>query len=166
MYEELFNLQEEAFKVLANQKRLEIIQLLGSGELSVSQMIDMLDLPQANLSQHLGLLRQAGMVSTRRDGVTIYYTLSDPRVTGICDTIRQLLHDQHRFSPEVQSLLKNQHSFYPVVKDAVCGMRISLSRAGASTTYNGLPYYFCASGCHKKFLAAPAAYIPKGDTRS
>jgi len=98
MYQKLLSFQEEVFKVLANQKRLEIIQLLSGRELSVSQMVEMLGLPQANLSQHLALLRQAKVVTSRRDGQTIYYQLSDRRMSDALDMIKNVLIDRSRYN--------------------------------------------------------------------
>jgi DNA-binding transcriptional ArsR family regulator len=72
MYQKLFKLQEDTLKVVANQKRLEIIQLLNNRELPVNEMVEMLGIRQANLSQHLSLLREAKIVTTRRDGVVIH----------------------------------------------------------------------------------------------
>ncbi len=158
MYQKLFSLQEDAFKVIANQKRLEIIQLLGSRELTVTEMKEMLGIRQANLSQHLAPLRQAGIVETRRDGVSVYYHLSDQRIADACGLIKDFLQDQHKFNPEIQELLEHQDGMYPVVKDVVCGMRISVSRAGEVIKYEDHTYYFCASGCKNKFEARPAKY--------
>lgn len=161
MYEKLFLLQEEIFKVIANQKRLEIIQLLSSKELSVSEMGSMLGLPQANLSQHLASLRQAHVVETRRSGVTIFYRLSDPRIASACELIKEFLQEQQRFDPDMKQLLDDQAHMYPVIKDVVCGMRISVKRTGASMEYEGINYYFCATGCKDMFQQHPANYVIK-----
>lgn len=161
MYEKLFRLQEDVFKVLASQKRLEIVQLLSSKELSVSEMIGMLGLPQANLSQHLSSLRQAGVVETRRQGVTIYYRLVDSRIADACELIKGFLQDQQRFEPEIQQLIADQEQLYPIVKDVVCGMRISVVRAGDMSHYEENAYYFCASGCKHIFDESPITYISK-----
>jgi len=152
MYQKLFSLQEEVFKVLANQKRLEIIQLLSNRELSVTQMIDMLGLPQSNLSQHLSLLRQAKIIQARRDGQTIYYHLTDSRISEASTIVKQMLQEIHNLSNEGDML-------YPIAKDVVCGMRISVSKAGDSTELNGTKYYFCASGCKETFCAQPTKYV-------
>lgn len=159
MYQKLFSLQEETFKVIANQKRLEIIQLLGNRELTVTEMTEMLGLPQANLSQHLAPLRQAEIVRTRRSGVRIYYHLTDQRIAEACGLIKDFLQEQHKFNPDIQDLLQdNQNGMYPVAKDVVCGMRISVSRAGDMIHHNDRDYYFCAAGCKQKFEANPIEY--------
>ena len=161
MYQKLLSFQEEVFKVLANQKRLEIIQLLSGRELSVSQMGEMLGLPQANLSQHLALLRQAKVVTSRRDGQTIYYQLSDRRMSDALDMIKNVLIDRRDITSEEYELLSSDEAQYPIVKDVVCGMRISQSRAGDHAKYRDKNYYFCASGCKTKFILDPQKYIKK-----
>ena len=69
---------------LANQKRLLIMSYLLQGELSVNTLAQKVNLSQSALSQHLAKLREAGMVSTRREGQTIYYkSVSDAAKTVI-----------------------------------------------------------------------------------
>lgn len=62
-------------KALANDKRLMILCLLADGEHSVSELNELLDLSQSALSQHLAVLREQGMVGTRREAQTIHYAL-------------------------------------------------------------------------------------------
>ncbi|HEU5121628.1 MAG TPA: metalloregulator ArsR/SmtB family transcription factor [Candidatus Saccharimonadales bacterium] len=161
MYEKLFGLQEEIFKTIASQKRLELIQLLQGRELSVSEMTTMLGIRQANISQHLAELRQARIVSTRREGVKIYYRLTDERIAQACTLIKIFLQTQYKVDPTVLELMQDDRTVFPILKDPVCGMRISLHHAGASSTYNNEPYYFCASGCKQKFDTNPAKFSNK-----
>jgi ArsR family transcriptional regulator len=160
MYQKLFLFQEEVFKILANQKRLEIIQLLSGRELSVSQMVEMLGLTQSNLSQHLALLRHAKVVTVRRDGQTIYYQLSDSRMSDALGMIRDVLVDRHDATLSEYELLSS-NGLYPIVKDVVCGMRISQAQAGDHAHYHDKDFYFCASGCKNKFVLNPESYLKK-----
>ena len=82
-------------KSLANESRLMIMCVLAEGELSVGALNDRIALSQSALSQHLALLREQGMVTTRRESQTIYYALAQ---TEAIDLI-QLLHDIY-CSPE------------------------------------------------------------------
>ncbi len=159
MYEALFHDQESIFKVIANQKRLEIIQLLTHGELSVNQMVNMLGIPQSNVSQHLGLLRQSGVVETRRDGTTVHYHLSNPKIAQACSLIRQFLIEQDG-APKENPLNQDPDSLYPLVQDVVCGMRMALSESSEKLTVDGEVFYFCAAGCKDKFEQNPAQNIP------
>jgi DNA-binding transcriptional ArsR family regulator len=64
----------QLLKALANEKRLMILCLLAKGEHSVGELNALLDLSQSALSQHLAILREEGMVNTRREAQTIYYS--------------------------------------------------------------------------------------------
>jgi ArsR family transcriptional regulator len=67
-------------RALADPKRLCVLESLADGEMSVSDLSTHAGCQVPNMSQHLAVLRSAGLVSTRRDGSTIYYRLADPRV--------------------------------------------------------------------------------------
>jgi ArsR family transcriptional regulator len=67
-------------RALSDPKRLCVLETLASGERSVSELSRDVGCQVPNMSQHLGVLRSAGLVSARRDGTTIYYRLADPRV--------------------------------------------------------------------------------------
>ena len=158
MYNQIFTLEEEVFKVMANQKRLEIIQLLKHKELSVTEMVNMLGIRQANLSQHLSLLRQSNLLEIRKDGQKVYYRLADKKIAKAVDLIFNFLGSRQRFNPTESTLVKGS-DIYPIVKDPVCGMRMSIQEAFDSTRYAEIMYYFCASGCKSKFLSRPGYYV-------
>ena len=67
-------------RALADPKRLCVLESLAAGELSVSDLSVRVGCQVPNMSQHLAVLRSAGLVTTRRDGNTIFYRLTDPRV--------------------------------------------------------------------------------------
>lgn len=67
-------------RALADPKRLCVLESLAAGELSVSDLSTRVGCQVPNMSQHLAVLRSAGLVAARRDGSTVYYRLSDPRV--------------------------------------------------------------------------------------
>jgi DNA-binding transcriptional ArsR family regulator len=87
----LWEMQAEMCQTLANPKRLQILNLLKDGELSVGAMVAALGVAKANLSQHLGLMRQKGILVTRREGTTIYYRLVTPHIAEACKIMRQVL---------------------------------------------------------------------------
>jgi DNA-binding transcriptional ArsR family regulator len=91
---QLFQQQASICKTLADSKRLMILHELRDGEKSVGQIVSALGLPQANVSQHLVILRERGVVSTRREGTTIYYSLTNPKIGQACDLVREVLADQ------------------------------------------------------------------------
>jgi ArsR family transcriptional regulator len=67
-------------RALADPKRLCVLESLALGELSVTDLSERVGCQVPNMSQHLAVLRSAGLVTTRRDGSTIFYRLADPRV--------------------------------------------------------------------------------------
>jgi ArsR family transcriptional regulator, virulence genes transcriptional regulator len=89
----IFELQAEICQTLANPKRLQILSLLKKGEMSVGKMVNAMDIAKANLSQHLSVMRQKGILATRREGTTIYYRLARPRITEACGIMREILLD-------------------------------------------------------------------------
>ena len=88
---QLYKLHAGICHTLANPKRLEIIDRLRDKELSVTELVEALEISQANLSQHLSLMRQRGIVTTRREGLNIFYRLSNPKIIKACDLMRQVL---------------------------------------------------------------------------
>ena len=74
-------------KTLGNEKRLMLLCLLVEGERSVGELNARVDLSQSALSQHLALLREDELVTTRRDGQTIYYALADGPAQRILETL-------------------------------------------------------------------------------
>ncbi|MBK7770818.1 MAG: winged helix-turn-helix transcriptional regulator [bacterium] len=92
MDRKLFELQAELCKTLANPKRLEILEILKEhSEISVNELAELLEIPKANTSQHLAVLRQAGVVATRKDGINVYYSLRSTKISEACSLTRQIL---------------------------------------------------------------------------
>ena len=87
----LYKLHASICHTLANPKRLEIIDKLRAGELSVTELVEALEISQSNLSQHLSVMRQRGIVTTRREGLKVFYRLSNSKITQACDLMRQVL---------------------------------------------------------------------------
>ncbi|MBI3158443.1 MAG: winged helix-turn-helix transcriptional regulator [Chloroflexi bacterium] len=87
----LYELHASICQILANPKRLEIIDRLQGSEQSVSQLAEAMQIGQANLSQHLGVMRQRGIVTARRDGLNVYYRLASPKIVRACMLMREVL---------------------------------------------------------------------------
>ncbi len=75
------------FRTLGNEKRLMILCQLGDGELPAGALQEPLGLSQSALSQHLAVLREAGVLATRREAQTIFYRIADPAAVKIIETI-------------------------------------------------------------------------------
>jgi ArsR family transcriptional regulator len=90
---EFADLHAHICKGLADPKRLLILNALRAGERSVSDLVEELDLPQANVSQHLAVLRERGLATTRRDGQRIFYSVSSPKIIVAMDLLREVMHE-------------------------------------------------------------------------
>ena len=90
----LFELHAEVRKIFSHPKRLQIINALREHELNVTQVVEHLRIPKANVSQHLAVLRQKRVVVTRREGLNVYYRIANPKIIQACDLMRQVLLDQ------------------------------------------------------------------------
>ena len=77
-------------RLLGNERRLMVLCQLADGELSVGQLQARIGLSQSALSQHLALLREQGVVATRRNGQTIHYRISDPAALRVIATLAEL----------------------------------------------------------------------------
>ena len=87
----LFKLHAEICKTLANAKRLEIMNFLRNKEANASEIMQIVKMSKANLSQHMGVLVQKGVVLARKEGVNVFYKISDDRIIQACDLMRSVL---------------------------------------------------------------------------
>ena len=83
------NASAQVLKAMANAKRLHILCLLAEKELSVTQLNQRLELSQSALSQHLAILRQQALVTTRRESQTSYYSLSSQTVKAVIQALAE-----------------------------------------------------------------------------
>ena len=90
---EIFDLHADFCKSIASAKRLMIIDLLAKREMNVSEITKALDVRPSNISQHLRVLRSRNIVKSRKDGQTVYYSLTNSRMPKICNEIRSILLD-------------------------------------------------------------------------
>jgi ArsR family transcriptional regulator len=91
---EVFQLQAELCKALAEPKRLMIIHELRDGARSVGELAESLNLKQSNTSQHLSVLRKAGLIVPHREGSSVYYSLVSSRIATACDIVREVIADR------------------------------------------------------------------------
>jgi DNA-binding transcriptional ArsR family regulator/YHS domain-containing protein len=161
MFNKVFDLHAQFLKALAHPKRLEIINLLRDQKVCVGKMQEMLGLPQANLSQHLQVLRDIKVLKSIRKGKQIYYQLAHPNIVKACDLIRDVLIDQNKDSDLKTYLEKVIEDYLPIAVDPVCDMRVSAKRASYVHKHDGHNYYFCAEGCLKKFKKNPKKFVDK-----
>jgi len=87
----LSELQAQFFRSLSHPARIRVLELLRDRERSVGELVGQVGLEASHLSQQLGVLRRAGLVTTRKQGTTVYYALATPLIAGLLDQTRLIL---------------------------------------------------------------------------
>lgn len=92
--DEALELIASRFRLLAEPMRLRILHTLGDKEMNVSELVKATGANQANISKHLGVLLDAGIVSRRKEGLTANYRVSDETIFDLCDVVCSRLKTQ------------------------------------------------------------------------
>ncbi|WP_109637085.1 ArsR/SmtB family transcription factor [Lentzea atacamensis] len=87
----LYQVKAEFFKTLGHPARIRVLELLSEREHSVAEMLADIGIEAANLSQHLAVLRRAGLVTTRKEGSNAHYSLTSPHVAELLAVARLIL---------------------------------------------------------------------------
>ena len=90
---DFYNLHADVCKTISNPNRQAILDMMRSGEITVTELVNKTGIAQANLSQHLAILRSKGVVNTRRDGNNIYYSISNMKIIQAYDLISEVLQE-------------------------------------------------------------------------
>lgn len=93
---EVYERQARICKAFANSTRLRMLDLLGKRDWGAAELQQELGISKANLSQHVSVLKGAGIVGARREGKTVYFSLTMPEVKSACHLIRDVLRAQIR----------------------------------------------------------------------
>lgn len=87
--EALRRFKADVFQVLSNPTRIHIVECLKTGEMTVSSILERVAIEPANASQHLAVLRSKGLVANRKEGNQVYYSLRDPLLIEVLDTMKR-----------------------------------------------------------------------------
>ncbi len=101
-----YEIKARVISVLANPKRLQIIEILGKAERTVSELAAELGIAQATTSQHLAVMRKSGVVETRKEGNFVYYRIADPQIAEACAVMSRAI---------VDMLVSQQEKLRPVL---------------------------------------------------
>ena len=88
--EDHIELAARALKAMAHPLRLKILCILGNQEVSVQEIVDCVGTSQSNISQHLAILREKGVLRTRKDANRVYYRISDERTLALIGMMREV----------------------------------------------------------------------------
>lgn len=105
MTQPLHRFKAEFFKALAHPSRIRILELLRSGERTVSDLQAHLDMDPSSVSQQLAVLRAKNIVQTRKAGTSVYYSVRDPQVLTLLDVAREIFNN-HLI--DLQTMLEQQ----------------------------------------------------------
>jgi len=97
----IFEMQAEICKTLTKPKRIEILNVLKNEEKTVTELVNILGASKANVSQHLAVMRHKGILTTRREGVNIFYRVANPKVIEACSLMKEVLFEQHTAKKKV-----------------------------------------------------------------
>lgn len=87
---EVYERNAQIYKLLANPKRLEILNIVRNREATVDELSEIIGIKKANTSQHLSILRYLNMVTVRRSGKNAFYKISDPRIVEPCKILNEM----------------------------------------------------------------------------
>ena len=94
--DEFLDLMAEKFRMLADSTRLAILRALMEGEKNVTQVVEETGRNQANVSKHLKMLAEAGLVGRRKEGLQVFYRLDDPLVEKLCKLVCETIVQEAR----------------------------------------------------------------------
>ncbi|MCB1161328.1 MAG: metalloregulator ArsR/SmtB family transcription factor [Candidatus Krumholzibacteriia bacterium] len=96
----VMELQTAICKIMSNPRRVQLLHILDSGEKSVGELVELTGLRKAAVSQNLGLMRERKLVTARRDGQKVYYSLRSRRLLAACASMDSLLDELMTLEPE------------------------------------------------------------------
>ncbi|MCL4479305.1 MAG: metalloregulator ArsR/SmtB family transcription factor [Deltaproteobacteria bacterium] len=91
----IFQLHADVSFKSFHTQRLEILHILKGKEVSVRDIVMQMGISKANVSQHLAIMRKAGILNTRREGLNAYYRISSPKIARACNLMREVLLKHH-----------------------------------------------------------------------
>ncbi|NNE67979.1 MAG: winged helix-turn-helix transcriptional regulator [Pyrinomonadaceae bacterium] len=100
---ETMNMVAERFKVMSDPMRLQILNTLQGGELSVMEIVKKTEASQPNVSKHLKILQNSGIVGRRREGNLVYYSIADESIFTLCDLVCNSIEARLKSQAEVFS---------------------------------------------------------------
>ena len=109
MADDLLELRATALKGLGQSTRLGILEILRNGERCVCEIFSAIQEEQSNVSRHLAVLKSAGLVTSRKEGLNVHYRMKDPRLFQLLDGVDAVLHTHLQERRQVTRRLAAQH---------------------------------------------------------
>jgi len=96
MDDQVYYYHADMCKVFSHPKRLEAINILREGEMTVGELSQKLGLPAGNISQHLSMMKERRILTSRKAGNSVYYRIANPKLIPCFDMMQEMLFDQIR----------------------------------------------------------------------
>jgi DNA-binding transcriptional ArsR family regulator len=96
MKDQIYQYHAEMCQVFSHPKRLEVINVLRDGEMTVSELAQKLEITVGNLSQHLSMMKERHILMSRKEGNMVYYRITNPKLIRCFDMMREMLFEQIR----------------------------------------------------------------------
>lgn len=108
----IYEMQAEICGALSSPIRLYILDLLSGGERTSSEILEILTIPKANLSQHITVLKDAGLIKARKEGTFQYLSIAIPQIKDACSLVKSVLNqrlaEEEKFTAQLKKELRSQ----------------------------------------------------------
>jgi DNA-binding transcriptional ArsR family regulator len=104
----VFEMQAVLCRAMGNAIRLELVHILRDEPRNVSDLAGLTGHPQGTVSRHLATLKNAGVISGERRGQEIYYQIANPKISSVCDLMRQVLIEQAAHNTNILKEIQNE----------------------------------------------------------
>ncbi len=106
----IYQVKAEFFKTLGHPARIRVLEVLRDGECSVGELIPAVGIEPSHLSQQLGILRRANILQVRKQGATVRYSVTDPRIFDLLEVARAILTSSLAGSGQLLAELRAQEA--------------------------------------------------------
>lgn len=106
MVDPIYEAKAQIYKALAHPIRVQVVEMLAQGEKSVSEIVANVGAKEANLSRHLGVLKSAGIIKSRKDGLNVYYQFIMPCLLNMFSCVESALVEKAIFHQKIAERLK------------------------------------------------------------
>jgi ArsR family transcriptional regulator len=106
MADPIYEAKAQIYKALGHPIRIQVVEMLAQGEKSVSEIVAQVGAKEANLSRHLGVLKSAGIIKARKEGLNVYYQLIMPCLVSMFSCVNSALVEKAEFHREIAERLK------------------------------------------------------------
>lgn len=104
----ILNRKSDLFKAIGHPSRIRILELLGTEERCVCELIDALELEQSNVSQHLAVLRRENIIESRKQGLQVMYKVRHPEVLTILTKAQEMINHELEYNARLMEELRTE----------------------------------------------------------